>query len=327
MAIAKITKGASATQLARYLHGPGKHNEHTYEGEPGGRVIDSNFEKTGARNGDFWARKMNRLVSRHRKKVSQPIWQCSIRLAPDDRNLTDKEFSRLATSMLDDMGAAANPYVVVRHAPDHVHIVVCRVGWKHELWNPRHDYRRVQDAMRTVEKEHRLTQVQSGKNRAVRDRIGRAEREIPERGGASWTKKIRDAINDAMNNPAITTDDAFLTFLRQREISRYTNKKGEWVYTIPAQQAAKKPRAVKGETLGNSYTRKEISHELATRQQQNRRRDLDGFGKRADSWADGIRRKSAQRKGQARKAEIPGTGIETHSARIPAPKRRRGPRL
>lgn len=151
--IAKITRGGSVKGLANYLHGPGRANEHVYDHVPGGRVIGGTLGAEGASDGSRWAADMAAVMGQ-RPEVDKPVWHMSLRLPAKDRTLTDAEWRDVAQEMGERMGWAGNPWVMVRHGQDHVHVVVSRVGWDGELWHGRNDFREAQKARGPI--EHRL---------------------------------------------------------------------------------------------------------------------------------------------------------------------------
>ncbi|WP_286738630.1 relaxase/mobilization nuclease domain-containing protein [Kocuria sp. UBA1838] len=54
------------------------------------------------------------------------------------------------------MGFAEHPWVMVRHADDHVHVVVCRVSDEGTVWHGRNDHSAAQSACTRLELEHGL---------------------------------------------------------------------------------------------------------------------------------------------------------------------------
>ena len=125
--IAKITRGERAGDIAAYLHGPGKANEHTYMignvRRSGGVVIGGNLGRDGHTDGASWAADL-REAAGTRPEIGKPIWQVSLRTAPRDRTLSDGQWRDAATIMAERMGYQEHPWVMVRHGDDHVHIVV-----------------------------------------------------------------------------------------------------------------------------------------------------------------------------------------------------------
>lgn len=164
--IAKISRGGSVRGLANYLHGPGRANEHVYEGMPGGRVIGGTLGAEGASDGSRWAADMA-TVMEQRPEVEKPVWHMSLRLPVKDRTLTDAEWRDVAQEMGEQMGWAGNPWVMVRHGADHVHLVVSRVGWDGELWHGRNDFREAQKARQHVEQRLGLSQTATERQKDV----------------------------------------------------------------------------------------------------------------------------------------------------------------
>ena len=65
----------------------------------------------------------------------------------------------MAQEMGERVGWAGNPWVMVRHGADHVHVVVSRVGWDGELWHGRNDFREAQKARGPIEQRLGLSQT------------------------------------------------------------------------------------------------------------------------------------------------------------------------
>lgn len=160
--IAKITRGARAGDIAAYLHGPGKANEHEYTvghmRRTGGIVIGGNLGREGHTDGASWAADL-REASGTRPDIGKPIWQVSLRTAPGDRRLSDQQWQDAATIMAERMGYEEHPWVMVRHGEDHVHIVVSRVSDTAQVWHARQDFRAAQSAATALEKHFDLFQA------------------------------------------------------------------------------------------------------------------------------------------------------------------------
>jgi hypothetical protein len=160
--IAKITRGERPGDIAAYLHGPGKANEHEYTvghvRRSGGIVIGGNLGREGHTDGATWAADL-REAAGTRPDISKPIWQVSLRTAPGDRKLTDEQWQDAATIMAERMGYEEHPWVMVRHGEDHVHIVVSRVSDTAQVWHARQDFRAAQSAATVMEKHFDLIQA------------------------------------------------------------------------------------------------------------------------------------------------------------------------
>lgn len=160
--IAKITRGSRAGDIAAYLHGPGRTALHTYrdrEGveQVGGVVIGGTLAMRGDSSGR-WAAEL-REAAASRPEISKPIWQVSLRCAPGDRALTDAEWRDAATVFMTRMGLEHRPWVVVRHAEDHVHLVASRISDTGQVWHGRQDYRQAQSACAELEQAYGLQVV------------------------------------------------------------------------------------------------------------------------------------------------------------------------
>lgn len=160
--IAKITRGIRAGDIAAYLHGPGKANEHGYTignvRYPGGMVIGGNLGREGHIDGASWAADL-REAAQTRPDIGKPIWQVSLRTAPGDPRLNDGQWRDAATIMAERMGYEEHPWVMVRHGDDHVHIVVSRVSDTAQVWHARQDFRAAQSAATALEKNFGLVQA------------------------------------------------------------------------------------------------------------------------------------------------------------------------
>jgi len=153
--IAKITRGSDPGRIGAYLHGPGRAEEHVYEGRLGGAVIAGTVPVLEPRASSEWVAEMRAAIIR-RPDITRPVWQASLRSAPGDRVLGDAEWADAAQGFATRMGFDAHPWVAVRHGTDHVHVVVSRVAHAGGVWHGRFDRRLAQQACAHLETEHRL---------------------------------------------------------------------------------------------------------------------------------------------------------------------------
>ncbi len=108
--------------------------------------------------GKGWAKDFQ-VAHSLRPGVTKNVWHCSLRAAPTDRRLSDAEWTQIGHRMAAGMGYAEHPWVLVRHADDHVHIAVSRVSHEGAVWKGSHDRYAVRPIMREVEARHGLVQV------------------------------------------------------------------------------------------------------------------------------------------------------------------------
>ena len=156
--IASITRGKDAGALGVYLHGPGRHNEHAYNNRVHGMVIAGSVAVTDPTRPGQWVANMRRAY-KGRDDVSRPVWQCSLRTAPEDRRLSDAEWADAAQTFAERLGFEQHPWVAVRHADDHIHLAVSRVAHDGRVWQGQHDYRHAQAARRELEVTYGLEQT------------------------------------------------------------------------------------------------------------------------------------------------------------------------
>ncbi|GAA4671279.1 relaxase/mobilization nuclease domain-containing protein [Streptomyces youssoufiensis] len=216
--------GANTRGLLAYLYGPGRHDEHldphivagfAMLGMPDpGRNPDATLTQL-ARHLDEPVRLRN---SEFGKKVTDHVWHCPVRAAPEDRRLSDTEWADIAQRIVEAAGIAppgddlACRWIAVRHADDHIHILATTVredGRRPKL----HDSGiRVGDACRQVEKDYGLRQLKKGDRTAGR-RPTQAEMHKAERLG--WEQTSRDWLQDRIRAaiPHAGSADELLAYL------------------------------------------------------------------------------------------------------------------
>ncbi|MDG9682376.1 mobilization protein [Streptomyces sp. DH18] len=128
----KGEQGADTAGLLAYLFGPGDRDEHT---DPHIVAAWDPALPCPARTPDRMtlsglALLLDAPVDALRgPKPAEHVWHVSVRNAPTDRTLTDKEWATVAAEMVHAAGIAphgdeqACRWGAVRHAPDHIHIV------------------------------------------------------------------------------------------------------------------------------------------------------------------------------------------------------------
>jgi len=135
----------------------------------------------------------------------KPVWHCSIRAAPEDRTLSDGEWSQVAAGIMHRTGLAAEGddlgvrWVAVRHALDHIHIVATLArqdGAKLSTWN---DFYRVREACQDAERRFGLRSTAPADRTAAR-RATRAETEQAARRG--WDETPRTALRREVSTAA-----------------------------------------------------------------------------------------------------------------------------
>lgn len=170
--IAKITRGSSAAGLARYLHGPGTGTTHEIEVDgqmiSGGVVISASVPNArGDIDGRRWGRWLDRAANM-RPEIRNPVWHCSLNLAPDHRRLSTAEWVDAVDQFREAMKIPEdNPWVVVQHDDRGIHLVVSRVDDAGGVWHARNDRRQAQTARNRIEQRLGLVQAPLQKRQAV----------------------------------------------------------------------------------------------------------------------------------------------------------------
>ncbi|KUM79699.1 relaxase/mobilization nuclease domain-containing protein [Streptomyces curacoi] len=223
--IAAIKPAGSNTRgLLAYLYGPGDHDEHLDPHIVAGFAMlgmpdpgrDENATLTElARYLDQPVRLRN---SEFGGKVTDHVWHCPVRAAPEDRYLSDTEWGDIAQRIVQAAGIApagddlACRWIAVRHADDHIHILATTVredGRRPKL----HDSGiRVGDACREAEKDYGLRRLKkgdrTGTRRPTQAEMHKAERLGWEQPSPEWLQaRIRAAI------PHVTNAGEFIAYL------------------------------------------------------------------------------------------------------------------
>lgn len=179
--IASIKKaGSNIRGLLAYLYGPGRHDEHrdphivagfaTLGMPDPGRDEHATLTEL-ARHLDEPVRLRN---SEPGKPVTDHVWHCPVRVAPEDRHLSDAEWAEIAERIVQATGIApvgddlACRWIAVRHADDHIHILATTVredGRRPKL----HDSgKRAGAECREIEKDYGLRRLATGDGTADR---------------------------------------------------------------------------------------------------------------------------------------------------------------
>ena len=200
--IGKISAcGSRVAGLLYYLYGPGRNEAHTYPHLVAGWRDPAELEPAlrQDRRRDF--RHLAGLLQQPHAALgprgfARPVWHCSIRTAPQDRILSDREWAQVARDVMHRTGLAprgqddeAVRWIAVRHAPDHVHLVAVLArqdGARPRIWN---DYYRVGEACHAAEQRFGLRRT-APRDRTAGSRPTRAESEKARRQGRSEPPRI-----------------------------------------------------------------------------------------------------------------------------------------
>lgn len=229
--IAKLTKGKGFKGVLAYLLEGSKPTP-----MPRGKIVLTNM--TGNTPITF-AREFGQLRSL-RAGLNKAVSHASISLSPEDRTLSDEDFSVIAKRFLDEMGYQDCPFVVVRHHDtehQHIHIVASRITLKGEVVSDAHDYRRAEVVMRQLEEDYGLHPP--------------AERMITNKnnqGETTMKNELRAQIEEAIG--ASSSTKQFIEECRKRDIHPLPHIQGKRMSGIGYRY---KKQRIKGSDLGKRF--------------------------------------------------------------------------
>lgn len=198
--IGKVGRGTKAGGLLRYLFGPGRANEHADPRLVAGWDEPSTLEPPTTEAGGRDFRRLTSLLEQpltaSPRHPSKPVWHCSLRVAPTDRRLTDAEWAEVGREVVERTGFAPKDddggcrWVAVRHADDHVHLVVTLARQDGRRVSTSNDFYRLGEACRWAEQRFGLT-VTAARDRTATKRPTRAETEKSTRARRPEPPRVR----------------------------------------------------------------------------------------------------------------------------------------
>jgi hypothetical protein len=149
------------------------------------------------------------LYASCRYDVRKPVLHVAVRLPVQDAmRLIDADFLAIARLFMTGMEIDRNrhQYVVYKHDPDHVHLIVNRVDAGRMVWNDRFSHYRAIDACREIEQRCNLTPVTSEPN-MTRILLTRGELAMEARTGKPSPKRVIYETVDAVVPRCSSIDD------------------------------------------------------------------------------------------------------------------------
>ncbi len=148
--IEKIRKGKGARGLAEYLLAEKDHNG---DRRPRHDIIGGTL---AGRNPRELAKEIG-VLRRLRPNLQIAVGHVSLRVPEGDRPLSDQEWADIGDRWAQEMGM--DSYSTVCHG-DHIHILFSRINSDGSVVSDSHDYRRGEAAVRKIEREFNLVQVE-----------------------------------------------------------------------------------------------------------------------------------------------------------------------
>ncbi|MDH6119365.1 hypothetical protein ABH930_000607 [Kitasatospora sp. GAS204A] len=208
--------GSNTRGLLAYLYGPGRHDEHH---DP---HIVAGFAMLGmpdpGRDERATLTELARYLdepvklrnSEPGKPVTDHVWHCPVRAAPEDRYLSDAEWGEIAERIVRAAGIApegddlACRWIAVRHADDHIHILATSVREDGRRPKLHKSGERAGAECREIERNYGLRQLGTGDGTAAKrptqGEMHKAKRLGWEQPARAWLdERIRAAIPHAAN--------------------------------------------------------------------------------------------------------------------------------
>ncbi|WP_327290128.1 relaxase/mobilization nuclease domain-containing protein [Streptomyces sp. NBC_01198] len=221
--------GANTRGLLAYLYGPGRHDEHLDPHIVAGFAMlgmpDPGRDENGTLTelGHYLDAPVDLRNSEFGKPVTDHVWHCPVRAAPEDRFLSDAEWGDIAQRIVAAAGIApagddlACRWIVVRHADDHIHILATTVredGRRPKL----HDSGvRVGNECRKIEKDYGLRRLNKGDRTATR---APSQAEMHKAARLGWEQTSRAWLQDRIRAaiPHAATAEELLAYLEAGDV-------------------------------------------------------------------------------------------------------------
>jgi hypothetical protein len=196
-----LKRGKRVYGLLWYLYSPGKECAHSNPHLVSGWRHPAELEPPLRDNGKRDFRRLTGLLEQPLALLgdhapAKPVWHCTVRAAPDDPDLGDGAWMRIAGEIMDRTGLSRYGeedegvrWVAVHHGENHIHIVAVLARQDGRRARLDNDFYRIGEACRDIEKEYGL-QVVARADRTAADRPTRAEQEKAARAGRAEPPRV-----------------------------------------------------------------------------------------------------------------------------------------
>ncbi|WP_345674210.1 relaxase/mobilization nuclease domain-containing protein [Yinghuangia aomiensis] len=203
-----------------YLYGPGRRGEHA---DPHLVASWDGFAPDPGRDPNATLKELADLLDLPVRRAgdkapSKHVWHMSVRLAPEDRALTETEWGEVARRLMRATGIDPGPdseepfcrWVAVRHDDNHIHFAATLARSDGEAYHPFHEGKAAQKEARRIERDLGLRRLDKRDRTAARP-PSKAEQFKAERTGRLPRKRLQTLVRTAAAYAA--DPDDFLTLL------------------------------------------------------------------------------------------------------------------
>jgi hypothetical protein len=188
------TRGTRIAGLIRYLYGPGRKEEHhnprlvaAWDGAGDLAALEPTMRQDGRRDFSKLLGLLTDPIAAGFRPPRKVVWHCSVRLAPEDRMLSDAQWGHIAREMMAQSGLAPHSdldavrWVAIRHGDDHIHLAATLVRQDRRTEWARNDYLRCRAAAMDLEVRYGLRRTapadRTGHRRAHPHELDKAARQ------------------------------------------------------------------------------------------------------------------------------------------------------
>jgi len=216
--------------------------------------------------------------------LTRAVYHCSLRLPADDA-LTAAQWGAFSRDYLAAMGFDAVPYVVVQHAPDHVHLIVSRIQFDGSTVPDGNDRWRSNGIVYGLEERYGLSHARDPeRERAPHARLSRDEVAMAERRGEVPPKLVLAARIDEAVARSDGTREGFDTKLAALGVTAHWNiastGRVQGASYALHDDAGETRGVFKGSQVGKEYGWGQLAQRLAARQQEQEHGRSDDAGTR-----------------------------------------------
>lgn len=249
-------RGHRVAGLIWYLYGPGKACEHTNPHLVSGWRHPAELEPPMRPGGGRDFRMLNDLLEQPvialgDRARRDPVWHCVVRADPDDPELGDGAWMRIAGEVMHRTGLSRYGeeddgvrWVAVHHGDNHIHIVATLARQDGRKARLDDDWKRIGEAMRAMEAEYGLVMLEPADGTADK-RPTRAETEIAARTGQPEPARVTLRRHVQAAAAGARTEPEFFAALTRRGVTvrlrHSTHEPGEvtgYAVSLPGWDAA-----------------------------------------------------------------------------------------